>query len=165
MGAKELASAAPSSEFPTQATRVRYRVLGWLCSLSFILYIDRLCISKATPQIEEELGITHTEMGFVFGAFTVAYGLFEIPTGRWGDRFGSRGVLTRIVLWWSAFTVLTGCVWPFSFRIRLPGIDGQVQLSLLLLLLIRFLFGAGEAGAVPYAARVVARWFPVGGRG
>src|SRR5438132_1996303 len=145
MAAKDPASAAPFSDLSAQATLVRYRVLGWLCSLSFILYIDRLCISKAAPQIEEELGITHTAMGFVFGAFTVAYGLFEIPTGRWGDRFGSRGVLTRIVLWWSAFTVLTGCVWKFDYRIRLLWSDTEGPV--LLLLLIRFLFGAGEAGA------------------
>jgi MFS family permease len=151
---------------------VRYRVLAWLCSLSFILYLDRICISKAAPQIKEELGISHTAMGFVFGAFTVAYGLFEVPTGRWGDRFGSRGVLTRIVLWWSAFTVLTGCVWPFrldsGFRIPLPWLDRSIPVlldSFLVLVLIRFLFGAGEAGALPNAARVVARWFPAGRRG
>lgn len=164
--------AAPLVGLAVQATWVRYRVLAWLCSLSFLLYLDRLCISKAALPIEKDLGITHTAMGFVFGAFTVAYGLFEIPTGRWGDRFGSRGVLTRIVLWWSAFTVLTGCVWPFcldsGYRIPLPGIATPVPLlfdSLVLLLLIRFLFGAGEAGALPNAARVVARWFPPGGRG
>jgi MFS family permease len=151
---------------------VRYRVLAWICSLSFILYLDRLCISKAAPQLEEELGISHTAMGFVFGAFTLAYGLFQVPTGRWGDRFGSRGVLTCIVLWWSAFTVLTGCVWPFrldsGYRLRLPWIDMPVPFlfdSFLLLLLIRFLFGAGQAGALPNAARIVARWFPTGGRG
>src|SRR5438876_2816702 len=158
MAAKDPASAAPFSELSAQATLVRYRVLGWLCSLSFILYIDRLCISKAAPDIEKELGITHTEMGFVFGAFTVAYGLFEVPTGRWGDRFGSRGVLTRIVIWWSAFTMLTGCVWPFrlesGYSLRLPWTDVPAPVlfdSFLLLLLIRFLFGAGEAGALPNA--------------
>jgi MFS transporter, ACS family, glucarate transporter len=171
MGSKELPSAAASPAEPsTAATRVRYRVLAWLCSLAFILYLDRLCISKAAPQIEEELGISHTAMGFVFGAFTIAYGLFEVPTGRWGDRFGSRGVLTRIVLWWSLFTVLTGCVWPFhldaGYRVHLFWIDLPLFFdSFLLLLLIRFLFGAGEAGALPNAARVVARWFPAGGRG
>src|SRR5207237_1152825 len=96
----------------------------------------------------------------------------EVPTGRWGDRFGSRGVLTRIVLWWSLFTVLTGCVWPFHFdsgyRIRLPWVDTPVPLlfnSFVLLLLIRFLFGAGEAGALPNAALVISRWFPPGRRG
>src|SRR5579871_5887995 len=172
MADKDPASAAPHFDPATPPTAVRYRVLAWLCSLSFILYIDRLCISKAAPQIELELGISHTAMGFVFGAFTVAYGLFEVPTGRWGDRFGSRGVLTRIVVWWSMFTVLTGCVWPFHFDsghgIELPGMPTPVPLvfdSFLLLLLIRFLFGAGEAGALPNAARVVACWFPLGGRG
>jgi sugar phosphate permease len=74
--------------------------------------------------------------------------LFEVPTGRWGDRFGSRGVLTRIVVWWSAFTALTGAV-----------------TSLTVLIAVRFLFGAGEAGAYPNAARVIARWFPLEERG
>jgi ACS family glucarate transporter-like MFS transporter len=120
-------------------------------------------------------------MGFVFGAFTVAYGLFEVPTGRWGDRFGSRGVLTRIVLWWSLFTALTGCVWRFTldsgYRIGFPGLEapGLFRVSgievplvvngFVLLMIVRFLFGAGEAGALPNAARVVARWFPGSSRG
>ncbi len=172
MGVHDLSSAPLLTPPPDRASRVRYGVLAYLCGLSFILYIDRLCISKAAPAIEAELGISHTAMGFVFGAFTVAYGLFEVPTGRWGDRYGSRGVLTRIVLWWSAFTVLTGCVWPFrldsGYRLLLPGTEAAVPLvldSFLVLLLVRFLFGAGEAGAYPNAARVVARWFPPGQRG
>src|ERR1700752_3888683 len=86
------------------ATRVRYQVLGLLCLLTFILYLDRICIGQAASSIENDLSLSHTEMGFVLAAFTVAYGLFEVPAGHWGDRYGSRGVLTRIVLWWSAFT-------------------------------------------------------------
>ena len=69
--------------------------------------------------------------------------LFEIPTGRWGDRYGSRGVLTRIVIWWSFFTALTGAA-----------------TGLWMLLLVRFLFGAGEAGALPNSARILRQWFP-----
>ena len=79
---------------------------------------------------------------------TLAYALFEIPTGWWGDRVGTRRVLTRIVCWWSAFTVLTG--FAFSY----PS-----------LLVIRFLFGAGEAGAWPNVARTFSRWFPRRERG
>ncbi len=130
------------------ATRVRYRVLGMLCLLSFILYLDRICIGQAVGSIKRDLEISDTAMGFILAAFTVAYGLFEVPTGHWGDRYGSRGVLTRIVLWWSAFTMLTGAAWGFG-----------------MLLVVRFLFGAGEAGALPNAARVVARWFPAGALG
>ena len=80
--------------------------------LTFILYLDRICISQATSSIENDLHITHTAMGFVHAAFTVAYAFFEVPVGRWGDRHGSRGVLTRIVLCWSLFTVLTGRLPP-----------------------------------------------------
>jgi MFS family permease len=81
-------------------------------------------------------------------AFTLAYGLFEIPTGRWGDRLGARRVLTRISLWWSAFTALTGAC-----------------TGLWMLVGVRFLFGAGEAGAFPNVARVMSRWFPDHERG
>src|SRR5262249_26076913 len=145
---------------------------GYLCALSFILYIDRNCIGKASPRMQDDLGLSETEMGLVFGAFTLAYGLFEVPTGRLGDRYGSRGVLTRIVLWWSLFTALTGCVWSFTldsgYALILPGTEWGVPLLLngfVVLLLIRFLFGAGEAGALPNSARVIARWFPPGQRG
>jgi MFS transporter, ACS family, glucarate transporter len=133
---------------PRTASQVRHGVLALLCLLSFILYLDRICIGQAVSDIQSDLDISHTAMGVVLGAFTLAYGLFEIPAGHWGDRHGSRGVLTRIVLWWSAFTMLTGAATGF-----------------VMLLVVRFLFGAGEAGALPNAARVVARWYPPGARG
>jgi ACS family glucarate transporter-like MFS transporter len=172
MAADDLTSADVSFPALAEPTRVRYGVLAYLCTLSFILYIDRNCIGKAAPAMQEDLGISKTLMGFVFGAFTVAYGLFEVPTGRLGDRYGSRGVLTRIVLWWSLFTALTGCVWSFTldsgYEVMLPGVGVGLPLlldSFVLLLIIRFLFGAGEAGALPNTARVLARWFPPGKRG
>ncbi len=137
-------------ERPTSA---RFIVLGFLCSMAFVLYLDRVCISQALVPMKAEFGLTHTQTGLVLMAFTLAYGIFEIPTGRWGDRFGSRRVLTRIVLWWSVFTALTGCV---------PYLEVEFltfPMSLVLLILIRFLFGAGEAGAIPNSARILMHWF------
>lgn len=93
--------------------------------------------------MQEDLGIDLIGWGWVTGVFTLAYCLCEIPTGVMGDRLGPRRVLTRIVVWWSAFTALTGAAAGFY-----P------------LLLTRFLFGAGEAGAFPNASVVVSRWFP-----
>lgn len=130
------------------AGHIRYVVLAWLCALSGILYLDRICISAALGRISEELQISNTGGSFVLMAFTLAYGLFEVPTGRWGDAWGARKVLTRISLWWSVFTVLTGLC------------NGLTSL-----IIVRFLFGAGEAGAFPNAARVVSRWFPIHERG
>jgi MFS family permease len=94
------------------------------------------------------LHLSPQDWGLVTGAFAVAYALFEIPSGYLADRFGARAMLTRIVLWWSVFTTLTG----FAFKLW-P------------LMIIRFLFGAGEAGAYPTASTCVFRWFPVDERG
>src|SRR5258708_33572521 len=116
----------------------RFRVLGMLFLLVLVMSLDRLCIAVAGPRMQRELGITPSHWGWVIGAFTLAYAMFEIPSGMLGDRIGPRKVLTRIVLWWSAFTAMTGAVSNFS-----------------LLLGVRFLFGAGEAGSFPNCASVV----------
>src|SRR5262249_29505108 len=133
---------------PPPPTRARFVVLGLLCLLSAILYLDRICMSAAVDSIQADLGLTNSESSYVLMAFMLAYGLFEVPTGRWGDRIGARRVLTRISLWWSAFTALTGAC-----------------TSLWMLIGVRFLFGAGEAGAFPNVARVLSRWFPEEERG
>lgn len=152
--------------------RMRDGVWLFLCAVSFLLYLDRVCISQAAVPMSIELGLTNTQLGVIFSAFTLAYGLFEVPTGRWGDRYGSRGVLARIVVWWSAFTILTACVFRFDgLRPLIRSLDSQTIERLLAhgplvaLVVIRFLFGAGEAGAYPNTARVVSRWFPPHERG
>jgi MFS family permease len=113
-----------------------------------ITYLDRVCISVAGPRMQEALHIGPVGWGWVTGVFAFAYAVFEIPTGILGDRIGPRRVLTRIVLWWSAFTSLTGAVTGYY-----P------------LLATRFFFGMGEAGAFPNTSVAVARWFPVRERG
>lgn len=97
--------------------------------------------------MQDDLHISPVRWGWILGVFVLSYGLFEIPTGALGDRTGHARVLTRIVLWWSVFTSLTGLCRNF------------VQL-----LSTRFLFGIGEAGAYPNASGVIARWFPASER-
>ncbi|HXW13318.1 MAG TPA: MFS transporter, partial [Terriglobia bacterium] len=77
----------------------RHIVLSLLVSLSVITFLDRLCIAVSGPKIQEDLGISPARWGWVLGAFVFAYGIFEIPSGGLGDRFGQRKVLTRIALW------------------------------------------------------------------
>jgi sugar phosphate permease len=135
-------------ELPERPTKIRYGVLAFLAAMAFILYLDRACINQAATNIKTDLGISNQQLGIVFGAFALSYGVFEIPAGWWGDRYGSRRILTRIVVWWSLFTALTGAAWGFGT-----------------LVVIRFLFGAGEAGALPNSARVLRGWFPDSSRG
>jgi MFS family permease len=127
---------------------VRARVLGFAFLLAVVTYLDRVCISAAAPYIMDDLGLSVLQMSVVFSAFTLSYSLFEIPSGWLGDVKGPRRVLTRIVLWWSAFTMLTAAARGFQSLVA-----------------IRFLFGAGEAGAFPNIARSFSRWFPARERG
>lgn len=129
-------------------TRARYKVLALLVALAALTYLDRQCISVAGPAIMEEFRFSPVQMGYIFSAFTFAYALFEVPSGWLGDRFGTRKALTRIVLWWSAFTMLTAATAGFYS-----------------LFVVRLLFGAGEAGAIPNSASTVSRWFPAAQRG
>jgi sugar phosphate permease len=154
----------PADVASTRPSGARFVVLAFLCAMAIVLYLDRVCIAQALTPMKAEFGWSNTQASLVLMAFTAAYGLFEIPTGRLGDLTGSRGVLTRIVLWWSAFTALTGCVRDFTYVFAVGSVP-IVFNTLLLLVLIRFWFGAGEAGAIPNAARIIKNWFPEAERG
>src|SRR4051812_29554620 len=79
-----------AAHYPQQPTRVRYRVMAFLCALSFLTYFDRFCIVRAKGDIQQQLGISDARMGWVLGAFWLAYALFEVPAGWLGDRYGAR---------------------------------------------------------------------------
>jgi hypothetical protein len=134
-GASAVHASVLAGVAPAGHTHVRHKVLAMTMALGAITYLDRVSISIARPDIARDLGLSPTQMGYVFSAFYVAYALFEIPTGWWGDRVGTRRVLTRIVCWWSTFTVLTGFAFNYSSLVA-----------------IRFLFGAGEAGASSFTS-------------
>jgi len=149
------ADVAPTGEQPT---RVRYGVLGFACSLSMITYLDRVCFGAAAPQLATELGYQSVaDLSWAFTAFAFAYAAFEVPSGWLGDVYGPRGTLIRIVIWWSAFTAITGLVGMKVGAVTLGGIGTLIA--------IRFLFGMGEAGAYPNITRALHNWFPSTERG
>ncbi|HTH82245.1 MAG TPA: MFS transporter [Mucilaginibacter sp.] len=126
------------------AVPYRYRVLVLLCALTTLTYMDRICISIVGVRIKSELHLSNEQFGWVLAAFALTYALFEIPSGMLGDRIGPKKVFIRIVLWWSLFTALTGLVG-----------------GLVMLLIVRLLFGVGESGTYPNSILAVSRWFPV----
>ena len=116
--------------------------------LTVLLYIDRACISAAKEEISTDLNFDLTQFGWVMAMFTLGYALFQTPSGIWADKRGPRRVITVIVSVWSVLTALTGAAWNYAS-----------------MLVIRFLFGAGESGAYPTLSKVVYNWFPVKERG
>jgi len=129
-------------------THVRYGVVAFAVALAMVTYLDRVCISTLAKDIMRDLSLSETQMGYVFSAFILAYAIFEIPTACWADRKGTRYVLARIVVWWSTFTMATAAAMSYYW-----------------LLLTRFLFGMGEAGAWPCVASTFSRWIPAKERG
>jgi len=122
------------------------RRLGVL--LAMVTYFDRACIAKLAPDTMRDLSLSKNQMSYVYSSFAIAYAIFEIPTAAWADRVGTRFLLTRIVVWWSSFTIFTAAVFNFAS-----------------LVVVRFLFGIGEAGAWPSAARTLSQWIPRRERG
>jgi ACS family glucarate transporter-like MFS transporter len=146
-------SASPTPSTSVRPTNVRFGVLGFTCVLSMVTYLDRVCFGAAATSIMRALSLTSdADFTWFMWAFALSYAAFEVPTGWLGDVFGPKKTLIRIVLWWSFFTVLTGMVGM--------EIGGAVFGGFGTMLVIRFLFGMGEAGAYPNITRALHNWFP-----
>lgn len=126
-----------------QASRARHGVVVLAIGLAVLSYMQRVAISQAAGPISRELHFNKADLGLIFGAFGLSYAIFELPMGLLGDRIGVRRILLQIVLAWSFFTALTGLAWNF-----------------LSMYLVRFAFGAGEAGCFPNLTRMLSVWLP-----
>jgi len=129
-------------------SRQRFVLISILFFHSVNTYMDRACIASAADYIIKDLSISKEMLGLILGIFAVGYALFQVPSGWIADRFGPRKALTIVVSVWSIFTALTGAA------------RNAIQM-----LVLRFLFGVGEAGAFPGAAQAFFRWLPVKERG
>ena len=132
---------------------LRWFLVFWLFILSTVSYLDRVNISIAGTSIASEFHLSKIQLGWVFSAFFWSYALFQALGGWLADKFGPRRVLTVGVVWWGIFTALTAAVSP-----KIAG-------AIFLLLIVRFLLGAGEAIVFPASNQFVSRWIPTQERG
>jgi len=123
-------------------------VLGLLCLMYLITYVDRTNVATAAGEIRRELKLTATEWGYIASAFGYPYILFQVFGGWVGDRFGPRRTLFACGLVWAAATILTGLAGGFMS-----------------LFLIRMMLGFGEGATFPVATRAMQAWTPPDQRG
>ena len=133
---------------PSRPTQTRHIVLGMTVAIYMITYMDRTVISSAAPVIQKELGFSLITMGWIFSSFRWGFTLFQMPAAWFGDKIGPRRALALMVTCWSALTSLTSAAWNTASMV-----------------VIRFVFGMGEAGAFPVATRSLSRWMLVAERG
>ena len=138
---------------PAETSRVRWFLVFWLFVLSAVSYLDRVNFSIAGGSIEDAYHLNHVQLGNVFTAMLIGYGLFQTVGGWLADRFGPRRVLTAGVMWWGILTALTALV------------PSRIAGALFLFMGVRFLLGAGEAVIYPSANQFTARWIPLRERG
>jgi sugar phosphate permease len=138
------------------ASHVRYSVLAFASALAVVTYVQRLGFSAGAPEIGDSLHLDANRIADLGAIWLVAYGLFQVPGGLLGDRWGPRHVLTSMVLVWSALTAAVG------LAALLPPVLG---LPFLFLLAVRFLFGGVQAGGFPVIGRIMADWMPLSERG
>ncbi len=133
----------------TQPTSIRHRIIAVSVLMSFILYLDRICLAQivSSASFNTDVVLTKKQIGDLLGSFFFTYALFQVPTGWASDRFGARTMLTGYIVLWSICTALTGMMSSFGG-----------------LLLMRLLCGAAEAGAYPTSGAVIRRWIPLEAR-
>mgnify|MGYP001158012481 CR=1 FL=1 len=134
-------------------SRIRWALVFWVALMGAISYLDRVNISIAGKSIAREFNLTNPQLGLVFSAFALGYALFQTVGGWLADRWGPRRILTLGAVWWALFTALTAAV------------PAAIAGSFAILLLVRFLLGAGESVMYPGSNRWVASWIPTAERG
>ena len=117
--------------------------LGWALG-----NFDRFVINYAIIDISEDLSFTATQTGIVLSTFFLGYAIMQMPGGWLADKFGSRKIVILSIFFLSLFTGLTAVV-----------------NSLFTMVVIRFLFGLGEAGFIPASAKAISESFPRKERG
>jgi ACS family glucarate transporter-like MFS transporter len=134
-------------------TRIRWVLVTWIFLVASLSYLDRVNISIAGHSFAADFHLNDVQLGRIFSAFFLGYGLFQIAGGWAADRLGPRRVLTLGTMWWAAFTVLTA-----SF-------PAGIAHAFLIIWAARFLLGVGESVMFPTSNRWVATWIPTDERG
>jgi MFS family permease len=123
-------------------------VLGLICVMYFITYIDRVNIATASLVFRKELNLSNSDYGLIFSAFGYTYALFQIIGGRIGDRLGPRLTLGVFGAIWAVATLCTGFAGGFWS-----------------LIVARLFLGLGEGATFPTATRAMSNWTRAGWRG
>ena len=126
----------------------QYLILGVLFVSWIIGYFDKNAINVAAIQISQEFDLSPSQIGMIMSSFFISYSIMTLVGGILADKYGSRRVITTIMLLWSVFTALTGMAWSFASLVAL-----------------RFVFGAAEGGFPSASSVTIADLFPKEQRG
>jgi sugar phosphate permease len=122
--------------------------IGFLLGVGILInYFDRVNISVAAPQLQQEFSLTPADLGLLFSAFFWSYAILQVPVGMVLDRFGVTSVSRIGAFLWGVASAMVAFATGFGF------IFGA-----------RVLLGVAEAPAFPANSKATGYWFPRGER-
>ncbi len=120
-----------------------WHILPLILAAYLFAYMDRINVSFAAAQMNEDLKFSATIYGLGGGLFFLGYALFEIPSNLMLVRFGARKWIARITITWGLLSAgMMFVQTPMQFYV------------------LRFLLGVAEAGFYPGVIFYFAGWFP-----
>ena len=122
--------------------------LGLLFAAGVVNFFDRSSLAVANSTIRADMHLSGTQMGWLLTAFSLAYGIAQLPLVALLPQFGTRTVLGAGLALWSTAQALTGVV---------RGLPSFLAL--------RVLLGVGESPFYPAGVQSVREWFPPEVRG
>ncbi len=128
-------------------TMIRYHALTWLSLAAALAYLCRNTVGVAESTIREDLGLTLEQSGWFMGAFFWTYAIFQVPSGWFAERLGTRIALSIFAVGWSVATLAVGVA---------PGFW--------LLIAAQLMMGVAQAGIFPAACNSIGHWMPLAGR-
>jgi sugar phosphate permease len=133
---------------PSRVRRMRTFAVSFLFVAGIVNYLDRSSFSIANTTVRADLGLSGTQIGALLSAFSLAYGVAQVPIGLMLDRIGSRVILAAGMFVWSLAQLATGLVSSFA---------GFMS--------TRITLGIGEAPMMPCGVKVMNDWFGIRDRG
>jgi len=124
-------------------TNFRWAVVALLFFATTVNYFDRFLMGILAPFLEEDIGWSELQYGYVVSAFQFAYAVGTILFGYVIDRIGTRKGLALAVFLWSIASMLHAAARSWvGFALARIGL------------------GLSEAGNFPASIKTVAEWFP-----
>lgn len=136
-------TAPAGAQQPGKRSGYRWRICALLFFATTLNYMDRHVLSILAPDLQQAIGWSEIEYGYIVAAFQAAYGMGVVLIGKLLDHKGVRILFAAAVSVWS----LAGMAHAFAGSVA--GFAAS-----------RFALGLGEAANFPAALRTVSEWFP-----
>ena len=124
-------------------SNIRWYILSLLFVATTLLYIDRAALGIMAPYLQEQIGWSEKQYGYITSSFMIGYAICFLLMGRIIDRIGSRkGYALSVGLW------------------SIAQLAHSLVSSWIGFAVSRFSLSIGQSGNFPVAIKTVAEWFP-----